>query len=463
MRSSHGGSEPGGAEPWGALTAAAQSLAGEDVVGWSDEQVRDGMCALLAEVNRLDAIVSTVVASFETRGLSERDGFRTTRSWLMAYGQMTQGAASGWLSRARLHRALPALSAAARNGEVSVEHLRRVDDLAGHVGLDAVRDFDEILARLAATTPPGDVELACGRIRAHLDPDGAEPDPDAAQRRGLSIARVGSLLSVRGQLDLEGGATLMTALDALMQPPSADDPRTAAQRRADAMVELARQALSGGTLPTVGGVRPQLGLLLTPATLMRARDEAGLPQPRAAAGDENPGDGPASGNAAGFSVRDALECSGVPPAPDLPWSSWAGELPVAVAQRLACDCEVWRVVLDPVTGLPLEVGRAHRIVPTWMRKALHARDRVCRWPGCAIPAAWTQVHHLLAWYYGGRTDINNCLLLCTFHHGLVHEGLPSNQRWRIELDPETGEVHVWRPNGEPYELGPSRPFVPRGG
>jgi hypothetical protein len=58
----------------------------------------------------------------------------------------------------------------------------------------------------------------------------------------------------------------------------------------------------------------------------------------------------------------------VPPAPDLPWSSWAGGLPVAVAQRLACDCEVWRVVLDPATGLPLEVGRAHRIVPTWMRK-----------------------------------------------------------------------------------------------
>ena len=198
MRSSHGGSESWGAEPWGAvpwggLTAAAQALAGADMVGWSDEQVRDGLCVLLAEVNRLDAIVATVVASFETRGVSERDGFRTTRSWLMAFGRMSQGAASGWLARGRLHRALPALSAAALDGEVSAEQLRTVGDLAGHVGLDAVRDVDAILAGLAAAAPPADVELACGRIRAHLDPDGAEPDPEAAQRRGLSIARVGSL------------------------------------------------------------------------------------------------------------------------------------------------------------------------------------------------------------------------------------------------------------------------------
>ena len=99
-------------------------------------------------------------------------------------------------------------------------------------------------------------------------------------------------------------------------------------------------------------------------------------------------------------------------APELPWSAWADRLPASVAQRLACDCEVWRVVLDPATGLPLEVGRAHRIVPTWMRKALIARDRGCRWPGCSAPASWCEVHHLLAWYSGGLTNVDNAALLC---------------------------------------------------
>jgi len=146
--------------------------------------------------------------------------------------------------------------------------------------------------------------------------------------------------------------------------------------------------------------------------------------------------------------------------PELPWNSWAHQLPVSVAQRLACDCEVWRVILDPASGLPLEVGRAHRIVPPWIRKALHARDRGCRWPGCTAPAAWTEVHHLLAWYQGGLTNVDNCVLVCRWHHGLAHDGLPDDRRWQIHLDPTTGEVTVFRPGGKPYELGPSQPYRP---
>ena len=147
-------------------------------------------------------------------------------------------------------------------------------------------------------------------------------------------------------------------------------------------------------------------------------------------------------------------------APELPWSAWADRLPASVAQRLACDCEVWRVVLDPATGLPLEVGRAHRIVPTWMRKALIARDRGCRWPGCSAPASWCEVHHLLAWYSGGQTNVDNAALLCRWHHGKVHDGLPDHQRWQITLNPTTGDVTVSRPGGQPYELGPSQPHRP---
>jgi hypothetical protein len=259
VRSSHGGTEP-----WDGLTSATQALSAEDVASWSDAQVRDGLQALLAEVNRLSAVVSTVAASFDTRSLAELDGFRTTRSWLIGFGRMTQGAAVGWLSRGRLMAQLPALAAAAHAGVVSAEQLRPVAALVDHVGIGAVEPFDQILADLAAESRPADVDLACNRIRAHVDPDGPDPDPDAGARRGLTLSRSGALFSVAGRLDAEGGAIVLTALDALMRPPTPDNPRTAAQRRADAMVELARQALQGGTVPTVGGVRPQLGILLTP-------------------------------------------------------------------------------------------------------------------------------------------------------------------------------------------------------
>ena len=154
----------------------------------------------------------------------------------------------------------------------------------------------------------------------------------------------------------------------------------------------------------------------------------------------------------------ALECAGVPMAQELPWSHWADRLPASVAQRLDCDCEVWRVILDPATGLPLEVGRAYRIVPTRMRKALIARDRGCRWPGCTAPASWCEVHHLLAWYHGGLSNVDNGVLMCRWHHGKVHAGLPDHQRWQITLDPTTGDVTVSRPGGEPYELAPTQPY-----
>ena len=79
---------------------------------------------------------------------------------------------------------------------------------------------------------------------------------------------------------------------------------------------------------------------------------------------------------------DPLGLAGVPALPQPAWLDWFGEDPLALAQRLACDeANVWRIVLDPATGLPLDVGRAHRLVPHWIRRALHARDRGCRWPG----------------------------------------------------------------------------------
>ena len=268
----------GGSEPWQPLQAAAQVLADEDVTSWSDGQVRDGLLALLTVVNQLTAVVSTVSASFDTRDLAERDGFRTARSWLIAFGRMSQRAATGWLSRGRLLRQLPALSAAAHTGAVSAEHVRTVGDLAAHVGIEQVQPFDEILATLAASTGRhADVEAACHRIRAHVDPDGPDPDPHARERRALSISRCGSLFSVSGRLDLEAGATVLTALDALMRPVTPDEPSTAVQRRADALLELARQALDRGTLPTVGGLRPHLGLLLTPDTLLGLRHTTTTP------------------------------------------------------------------------------------------------------------------------------------------------------------------------------------------
>jgi hypothetical protein len=56
------------------------------------------------------------------------------------------------------------------------------------------------------------------------------------------------------------------------------------------------------------------------------------------------------------------------------------------------------------------------------RIALAARDKGCAFPGCDRPPGWTDVHHVIPWRTGGRTDLDNLILLCRHHHRLVHEG-----------------------------------------
>ena len=160
---------------------------------------------------------------------------------------MTPNAASSWVKRARLLGELPALRSAALAGTVTIDHLRRVFDLVGRVGLVAVVPFDELLATLAATVVPADLQKACDYIAAHVDPDGPHPDPDGAfDRRGLKLARVGGMIVLRGQLDPEAGAAMLTALDAAMAPPRGDDLRNPDQRRADALMTIIGQVLGPG-------------------------------------------------------------------------------------------------------------------------------------------------------------------------------------------------------------------------
>src|SRR5260370_13265820 len=69
-----------------------------------------------------------------------------------------------------------------------------------------------------------------------------------------------------------------------------------------------------------------------------------------------------------------------------------------------------------------DVGRATRVTSAPRRRALRVRDKGCRFPGCDRPVNWTSSHHIVFWGRGGRNHIGNEVLLCHYHHRLVHEG-----------------------------------------
>jgi hypothetical protein len=98
------------------------------------------------------------------------------------------------------------------------------------------------------------------------------------------------------------------------------------------------------------------------------------------------------------------------------------------------------------------MGRRERFFTAAQKAALAVRDGGCVWPGCNAPPSWTHGHHVTHWADGGETDVENGVLLCAFHHGLLHrgdyemrmnDGRPElkSPRW---IDPE----QRWRPVGK---------------
>jgi hypothetical protein len=169
------------------------------------------------------------------------------------------------------------------------------------------------------------------------------------------------------------------------------DLRDASQRDADALVELAARALSDGELPTEGGQRPQVVVTVSLPVLQGRIGMGSL--------------------------------------------ALGGPINADIARRIACDAEIIPVVLGS-RGEPLDVGRASRTVPTAIRRAVILRDGGCAFPGCSVPARWSDIHHVVHWADHGPTNVGNCVALCGRHHRLVH-----HSHWRIDMTSGIPEFH----------------------
>jgi hypothetical protein len=88
-------------------------------------------------------------------------------------------------------------------------------------------------------------------------------------------------------------------------------------------------------------------------------------------------------------------------------------------RMLCCDAAVVPIVMNGA-GQPLDVGRATRVIPDGLRRAVAARDRGCARPGCGRPPSWCEVHHLIPWEEGGETKISNLAMVCRVHHRQIH-------------------------------------------
>ncbi|MCZ3389427.1 MAG: HNH endonuclease [Actinomycetia bacterium] len=382
----------------------------------------DERAAWVAGLQQLsDAVAAatlSAVSAFDAAGDGEvLHGAASTASWLRGALGVAPGEASERVRMARRSRDLLAQPVdQLRAGTVTYDHVRAIERSTRFLPAEQQEQAVDLLLDLATVAPVADVRNAGRHLRFVCDPDGSLADTERQfDRRYLTLAPLmDGMTAVEGLLDLESAALMTAALEPFLVPTGPEDVRTAAQRRADGLVDVVRASCDHRLLPVVGGERPHLQVLV-------ATPDAG-------------------------SMLPGL----LPRAPGGP----AILHPVGVT-RVSCDAQVLPVLLDGF-GVPTALGRTRRVFSADQRRLLALRDGHCRFPGCSRAPAYTDAHHVVTWSEGGATDIDNAALLCRFHHRLVHEG-----GWSISCsDPvrrTNGPITFTGPRGQQMDSSPRGP------
>ncbi|MDX6245859.1 MAG: hypothetical protein QOE76_3582 [Frankiales bacterium] len=333
--------------------------------------------------------LAAAIAAVDRQGLAAGDGFTSTASWVRGYANLDPAQAVSLVRAARVAQGLPLLAEVLAAGRIGVEHLQAVAGGAGRVPLPVLADHDQTLRNLAPHPRPHDLRVAAAKIQAGYDDTSvADNAAQVAGCRHLSVARTfGDAYHLEGLLPPEAGAALVTALDALMTRRGPEDTRTAGQRRADALSELAELGLRGGQLPETGGDRPRLTFLIrTTATPAPPGPDLGV------IGFEATGFEATGFEVTGFGVTDTA-LIGVD-----------ALFPATTIGRICCDADLSVATVNDY-GEPLNLGRTSRTPNRGQRRAVLPRDQGCVFPGCDWPPARCQAHHLTYWSAGGDTEL----------------------------------------------------------
>lgn len=390
------------------LQATARSCAEMPVWALSDDDLVSSLDALHQVEQALVAAKLRVVREIQGRGLPGVEDTRSMVAFLHRRLNVSTSAARRTVDLASKLDRRPVLDAALGSGAVNAEQAtviaNMVTELPAHVGTEVVDKAEAMLVEYAAEFDPVALRKLSGRVLWHVAPEVAEradaealakQEEKAYRSREFTLSPTGDgRVRVTGWLDSEAAAVVNAALDPLCSPRQSapDDPRTMAQRRADALVDVCRLALSAGELPDHGGERPQV-VVTVPFDLLRAQ--------------------------LGTGILDTGEL-----------------LSPEQVRRISCDAQIIPAVLGG-DGQVLNLGASRRLFTGAVRRALVLRDGGCTFPGCDRPARWCEGHHRIPWSEGGETSVDNGLLLCGHHHRVIHQG-----EWEIQLGPDRRPVFI---------------------
>jgi hypothetical protein len=386
---------------------------------WSPDLDRlgDEIAELSVHLDAATARLLDLIREFDARG-GWANGFRSCAAWLSWRVGLDLGAARERVRVARALGTLPRLAQALARGELSYAKIRALTRVA------TPETEERLLAVGRAGTAEHVERIVRGWRRVDRNAEAREAKRQHVSRALHVYQDEDGMVTVRGRLTPEAGALLMQALAAaretLYQQARAraaesglvvisEETPTLAQQQADALALLAETALHHDLDPGAPGERYQVVVHV---------DAPALADP------DQPG-------------QSVLEDG--------------ARVPAETSRRLACDAS--RVVMQhDRDGRVVEVGARTRTIPPALRRALHHRDRGCRFPGCGVRCG--QGHHIRHWANGGPTTLSNLALLCRRHHRAVHE-----EGYQLDRGPD-GELQFRRPNGQLVPEVPPPPEVP---
>ena len=331
------------------------------------------------------------IAEADRRELWKGDGARDMAHWLwMRYG-LSEWKARRWIAAAHALEHLPNVSAALASGALGID---KVVELCRF----ATPETEDGLLAWATRVPAGAIrrkgDLEATRTLAQTR------ELERSRSLRLSYDDEGRRCDIEVSLPAAEGRLVEAAIEARRTalPVMPGEEGDADAHRADALVALCTGGVPGRTAEATVVVHASFQAMAT-------------------------GEGSAS-----------LESAGV--------------IHAETARRLGCSGRV-QVVVEDERGEPIRLGRASREPTSGMLRLLRHRDPGCVFPGCGS-RAFTHAHHIRWWSDGGKTDLENLAIVCTFHHRLVHE-----HGWAIRR--ESGSVLWFRPDGTRYRGGPARP------
>ena len=333
-----------------------------------DELAAD-ICTLAGHLNAANHRWLLLIAEFDRRNGWSDCATQSCAHWLNWKCGIAMGAAREKVRVAHALENLPKISAAMASGKLSYSKVREITRVAEAA-------TEEYLLMIAEHGTAQHVEKLVRAYRRCREAEELSREARQQQNRCVSFRYDddGSLV-LNCRLSAEAGVRIMKALDLAAEELPRDVP--AGTRRADALAQIAESFLAHGAIEAAGAERFQIVVHVAEETL---RDRA--------AGCCEFEHGPA--------------------------------MAAETARRLACDASVVALVEND-DGEPLNVGRKTRTISAPLRRVLNARDKGCRFPGCAN-SRYIDAHHVEHWAEGGETKPSNLVSLCRFHHRAVHEG-----------------------------------------